>query len=82
MNLFLGEAIPRPPDFTLYAKIYHNVFIAMPKSLASSRTEKTKERGGSWQKTVLIGRTQLMNYMLAGVSLFHGGATSLRYGMR
>jgi len=54
MNLFLGEAIPRPPDFTPYAKIYHNVFIAMPKSLASSRTEKTKERGGSWQKTVLF----------------------------
>lgn len=32
--------------------------------------------------SVLIERKQVMNYILTGVSPFHGGATSLRYGMR
>jgi DNA-binding protein len=62
-----------------YAKIYHNVFIELPKSLESSRTEKTRSEAGKMAENnaVLIGRKPVMNYVLACISLFHGGASEI-----
>ena len=79
MNLFLGEAIPCSPDFTPYAKIYHNVFIELPKSLESLRIEKTMSEAVNMAEnnSVLIGKKPVMNYVLACISLFHGGASEI-----
>jgi len=75
----LWEAIPHQPDVIAYAKIYHNVFIELTKSLESLRTKKTRSEAVKMAEnnSVLIGRKPVMNYVLACISLFHGGASEI-----
>jgi len=71
----LEEPIPCPPDFMLIAKLYHNVFIELPKSYESLRVEKRRSEAVKMagDNAVLIGKKPVMNYVLACISLFHAG---------
>jgi DNA-binding protein len=62
-----------------YAKLYHNVFIELTKSLESLHIEKTRSEAVKMAEnnSVLIGRKPVMNYVLACLSLFHGGANEI-----
>jgi DNA-binding protein len=57
------------------AKLYHNVFIELPKSLESLRTEKTRSEAVKMAESnsVLIGKKPVIKYVLACISLFHAG---------
>jgi DNA-binding protein len=74
-----GGAILKAGETVTYAKIHRNVFIEQKKSLESSRTEKTRSEAGkvAEDNSVLIGRKPVMNYVLACISLFHGGANEV-----
>jgi DNA-binding protein len=63
---------------------YHNVFISAAKSIPSFNKCKTEERGGemSESNSVLIGRKPVMNYVLACITLFHGGANEVNVKAR
>jgi hypothetical protein len=73
ISLFLGEAIPLQLDFMPIAKLYHNVFIELPMSLESLRTEKLRSEAVKMagNNAVLIEKKPLMNYVLACLSLVH-----------
>ncbi len=60
-------------------KIYRNVFIGLPNSLESLRRKKTRSEAVKLAEnnSVLIGRKPVMNYVLACISLFHGGASEI-----
>ena len=74
-----GEAIPKSREIITYAKSYRNVFIEQTKSLESLRTEKMRSEAVKMAEnsSVLIGKKPVMNYVLACLSLFHGGATEI-----
>ena len=57
------------------SKLYHNIFIELPKSLESLRTEKTRSEAVKMagDNSVLIEKKPVMNYVLACISLFHAG---------
>jgi archaea-specific DNA-binding protein len=62
-----------------YSKLYHNVFIELANSLESLHIEKTRSEAVKVAESnaVLIGRKPVMNYVLACLSLFHGGANEI-----
>jgi DNA-binding protein len=66
-------------DIITYEKIYHNVFIELTKSLESLLKKKTRSEAVKMAEnnSVLIGRKPVMNYVLACISLFHGGANEI-----
>jgi len=79
MHPISDGAIPKSRDIITYAKIYHNVFIGLPKSLESLRKKKMRSEAVKMAEnnSVLIGRKPVMNYVLACISLFHGGANEI-----
>jgi len=74
-----GGAIPKSRDIITYAKVYRNVFIELTKSLESLRKKKMRSEAVKMAEnnSVLIGRKPVMNYVLACISLFHGGASEI-----
>ena len=71
--------IPHSPDVIAYAKVYRNVFIELTKSLESLLKKKMRSEAVKMAEnnSVLIGRKPVMNYVLACISLFHGGASEI-----
>ena len=79
MHPISGEVIPKSRDIITYAKIYRNVFIELTKSLESLRKKKMRSEAVKMAEnnSVLIGRKPVMNYVMACISLFHGGANEI-----